>query len=1549
MSDSSQAQPTGSRQSLKVAVGASQEIVVPAARSLRVAEKTASLVPIGARMRSRPWLWVLTGMTTAGLLTAGFVNLLAKPAARFPLLVLIETGYRHPLPPNPWGAEDREYFRDVARQSAASIRVIEPSNPDQHSDPLSRLQSAWEAMEDEFDDRPEVVGIYLSFHGHVDPKGEPWLIPRGADLSDAKSWISVQTLLDAVETFRSSTPKPGWSDTGSSRVVLFLDAARAPVTADLNLTHRSFAGRVQQRFQERPYPGIQIILAAAEGQRSLCGRRWGGGLFVRSLQHGLSGEADVSAEISREHSKSSISSTGERDARVDLFELSQFLERTVSSSSWNDSGSAQRTVLVGHSPEADDNLQLTQVSTRRRFLGGPSLKDNRSFPEWPSDIVRNLNEAWQDLEQACRWNAGAPLQAADAVITPARLADLRARLLWIEAALDGGPSLQSVVGPMLEECRADLLRKREETNEAVRQEPAVTTGVDLAIDRLAPQSGVWSEPQRKDIQELRQLAEAADQAWGTSRSGNVSSLDSDRRVHELLLPHLRRLDDLRRPLEEELFVSLAHQGIQSNPRDDLNRTELEDRAANLRRSYGELGNLRDLLSRSRTASEAVLALGPLFARWNDATQGGINTATGRPLEQRFLDLWNEACRLRRTLGGPLDDRSVPEVEQLRVFLADLGSPGRTESGISASFWMDLTVAINQLVADDDSATSAEDLLVNKRKRCAALAALLQSGFPCDACGIGLRSQARTRWRTLLEEIGKGPASVPPPTDGDGFSTLRSQLQDVLTKTGSERDLDLQSRRRAMRWDAQSESIRQMDSHCAQELHRAKWQRLRSLSRRELGDFWPSAQGRAAGFARLQPVWDQLTRLARDPLATEGENSGATERAIENDRAELSAAESLVARRLQVQSSPLSLLPDGFSQEWTTQLEPQTPLPSGLHPVLGLSLWSGADGVWKELLVSSPPAGIPPTASSLTLPASKSTSPIVRLDYRGWRREYPVSLRSAEWTSSLWSLASRKQPTVQVRLGTGHREDVLLVLDCSASMESAVDRGDREGPSTRFEAAREALSALLEGLSGDDQMRVGIWLIGHRVAWSRRDPGRLLRQQDYSGGVPDDLRPAADVESILPLGRFDTAAWELVNRRLETVLPWGETPLYLALSRAVAELNREGKTSVRRIIAITDGLNYQFNPSAEVNVSLDRLKKSAWESRIGVNVIGFGLAAADRERADQQYDELVTATGGRYVRVEESAALLATLRGLLQPSTFTVRDERSRQEWSRPLGTPVALPLEQDAEHDISVRIPSQSSGMPADVIARTTLMGDEAVDLVLDPVAGSARSAVFEGRSPQLVGLRTSSGLTADLQLGVHVPKRSEHRIEFLFSLRSNAGEVVPRPDQIWMEITPVHRKASGVRVEAAGPVHVFQDVTYLPQTPNPVFQVACQNWPDQGTDCWIEVWIGPRPGNFSITEPDSEAASPVWTETIPAGGRPFHFVRLGDASGTDLAAVERVFVPDLGQVQHRFLFRRDVPSGVQLEVSDSKSWKESAISSFEPMRIPIPGPNENLRPQPQP
>jgi hypothetical protein len=379
---------------------------------------------------------------------------------------------------------------------------------------------------------------------------------------------------------------------------------------------------------------------------------------------------------------------------------------------------------------------------------------------------------------------------------------------------------------------------------------------------------------------------------------------------------------------------------------------------------------------------------------------------------------------------------------------------------------------------------------------------------------------------------------------------------------------------------------------------------------------------------------------------------------------------------------------------------------------------------------------------------------------------------------------------------------------------------------RMEAAKGALRSMLEELAERGNARVGVRLFGHRVGWSTVEDGKLLRQTGYAGEIPAELRPYADVEAILPLGRFDSVVAGTVADRLKTVQPWGETPVYLALTQALADFTDEDEGE-RTVVVITDGMNYQFNPPAEFARTKDDVLAAARRAKAAVYIVGFDIPQGEAEAARRDFQEVASATGGAFLPAAGASAFADALETLLRPGEFRVSSPDGQTVDKAELGQSVTLPRPAGPQEYV---VGFQSLMEPIE------LFGGEGVELAYRP--GDRRLEVVpylkgNPRSENLVA--QDDGATTLLKAFVHRSTRSQRGVTFPISIENSAGHFVPRPMELWVVITP---QASPPRGDAT--TYLFYDAPFEPGTSVPLCQFVARDWPLDCPRAEVRLWAKP-------------------------------------------------------------------------------------------------------------
>ncbi|WP_421617154.1 vWA domain-containing protein [Brevibacillus sp. TJ4] len=182
-------------------------------------------------------------------------------------------------------------------------------------------------------------------------------------------------------------------------------------------------------------------------------------------------------------------------------------------------------------------------------------------------------------------------------------------------------------------------------------------------------------------------------------------------------------------------------------------------------------------------------------------------------------------------------------------------------------------------------------------------------------------------------------------------------------------------------------------------------------------------------------------------------------------------------------------------------------------------------------------------------------------------------------------------------------NVMIVLDASGSM------GHMAGNKTRMEAAKDAIRSFAASLPAD--ARVGLRVYGHVGTGSEADKAASCSKSDV----------------MYQLQAYDQ---QKLDSALTQFKPAGWTPIALALEQAQQDLQAyKGEQNTNIIYLVSDGIETCGGDPAGVAKQL-----ASSDVTPIVNVVGFGV---DGE-AQRQLKQVAEAAGGRYVLIQDQAAL-----------------------------------------------------------------------------------------------------------------------------------------------------------------------------------------------------------------------------------------------------------------------------------------------------------------------
>ena len=1409
------------------------------------------------------------------LLICVLVSYLALLPMKTPLIVAMATDYEWPVPPNSWAQEDiqtlGQFLVDQTLASEklpngeiAAVSLANAFKRERLTDLARRLTTVVKKTSPH-----QTILLYVSAHGVVDSEGRPCLLLPYDDPLDSNTWLPVCDLLQKIKEVANGR-----------NLLLILDSNRQLDNWSIGLANNQFAARLDHVVANADVAGLVILNSASQDQIAWASPTLGGSVFGHFLLSGLAGQAD---------------SNGNRI--VSLHELASYLQIQVDAWVTKHRATHQTPRLCPlNAPDFD-----VAWSLRSKDLQQLVDRSSRHTPVLPG-AEENLEALWRDYQTLAGFH---PHHYA-----PLTWQRIEGELLWLEQAALAGPAYGPAFDRISRDFKARFQRIREEIEPAADSPVRLTAvlGQDdvLLAKRLVGHSLAMAEflgkPKTPDNAELPPHANPpnyssdqlsailiqhhVDSLWqGTSAIPDVLQLHrhgeqlavptpagqhalADYRAHMLVRALLDHCDEHRRMMEDTLFL-----GPRVPPLEPQRARKLYQDVALVNRLLAESYQIRDRawrdlphLAQSVCAESDSKTLLVLFAqvhqldvRLEKLEQTPTNQATEEdllPLIAELQQLHQLAVELNQSMDGCL---AVLRNEAGPLLDAD-ESPanlGRVAALLSTP------------LCSRELRSQLFSLFVNMQQR-------IDGGrvrLPAAETGTALR--AHRQWATDLfsavlnaENAGDAPADRNSlPAMGETLrETLRqahlSASENLTIVSGPPTDrppharngssLSITEAERRLRRLVSLQSAWQGDPY--QLLQRRHLQHLLLWNcQRALDDFLASTTATAKPYfvdladtylehvevierpdniVRKRIVYLQQLRDRRAAAAQTGLKTTSTDLLLIDRDVEATAM-------VRVERTPEGqALPPGVA---SVNIRSQAgPNPSTIRPL--------PVGVPHEERVRE----IPISVLGRDLAGSKNMHQATVL-YRG--HVFPGPLRIQTLSGPQTEIVWHHEDLSRITLHGPHvgPAAIMFVLDCSHSMNEpvAVEVPDVQGQTaepSKLHVAVAALRTMTERLGERNDTRVGVRLFGHRVGWRTDQADTIVRQQDYPHPIAPTLQPYQDVELLLPLGRFDSITAGQVHQQLDTLKPWGESPIYLSLVEAASDFQGESPQTERRIVVITDGINYQFNPPPEFNHSRSDVEQLCAEQGIRVHIVGFAIPEEEQSEATREFTQLTAKTGGIFTTAVNPSELLRSLEQLVERATYRVVDGRGHVY---------------NAETGETVRIATAAQRQTcrieaAQALADTMIEGGEALQLTLSRDQQQIQSVSYEADNPVFVALLAdASHAPTGYQAGFHQSRWTDGAVEFPVSFQRTDRGIPQRPRAVWIEITPQRRRSA-----TTADRYLFCDANYEPDLPVPLLRCRCLNWPNDADIAEIRLWCFPQELPFDEELPIDAVAN----KTPPSG-----------------------------------------------------------------------------------
>lgn len=1417
--------------------------------------------------RVRFALLLLAGL---GLLGLALYWILLSPA-RTPMLLVTESVYPPSFPPNAFAEEDADRLEWLDEKNLSIYREGSLANLEQA---LSRIES--EVF------RHRTLMIYISAHGAVNSAGEPCLIPAGASPLDSNDWLPLRRVLEMIA---------GRSFSQTAEIVLFLDCQKVLFEPRMGILQNQFAEAVAAMpMADGPLPRLSIVSSTGSNEVSQTFVRRRQTIFAETVFQALAGRADrrdeggnadgavslaecdrfvrthVAAESRRARDRSQhpalttpTAATGSRSPKLSLALRDEPPTPTEyepgPSAQWRESLSALWRQFERVSPQKylethpDETARLQQLLLRLESW----TTAGRAYEPHAISLGTLLREHLQQLESRGQ-NAETFLDAGQLNLMPEDVPQL---------ALS--QSLSGENDESLRELEATLQTCLREANrisfDAAHQQWIGSARVPLSprfhgleLVRREGSDALWQN--QSAVRELLEAEQAARRIPALKhlrtfplRTEEIAAADASRRTAFDLIPSdepealpmlsdqaataidqyalaTQQLDELRAafqlchridaqvPWLWELLVGTADADVLSEPlatilSADVLR-ELQRRSKELRVEL-ETGTidaerLSELETRVETLERELEKFFESVRNPEDMTLGNvrlISRCLASPLISAELRprLWKARSTLQTEIDARPQIGSAPRVD------------AETDTSSDQSERLELLQSVAEALRAGEPQHSAEQESLTVNQLQAQFRVELQHRYQLAA---QLNNPESPEYAALLSEIDRHELGA----------------RQVAAWNLADRHAGAQTR-------VTGRTLLEVPS-VARVFWRVRMQQLLWLeAKRATSDLWGMRS--IAGTPYAQAVCDQLLTTATDVLPSHPAADPQTAAL----RGELFSRLDLVQNRIRVQSDDTLIMDPELPAAARLTLElaapdevPEFTWPTG-QVAVSLENSSGECSVkstlvdWGTLPAFGAQHSIP---AELRFPSSSyfatERSLQARFYWRGHDLRFPLPFIAVDGGRTESTLAAPQPTTLNVLAEVPPPTDLLFVLDVSQSMrEPTLDQSGR----TRWEVALDVLAQALQPLQGQSHLRIGVLAYGHRAGWNPEQADELLYQPRLKDSTPPGLLPLEDVEVLLSPGPLTPQAVDELRGRLESLIPWGETPLYLAIHEAAKLVPAESATQTQ-IIVLTDGVNRQRAPrdliltprQQEKLISAEQLESSLAGRPIRLNVLGFDLSAEQDVELQVELRNLVNTAGGDYFPAVDASNLLPLLQEIVGPRSYSV---------TRNFGLLGNYSLGEVADVESSA-----DQRRPLDIVVRSAtarITDDErrAVQLYYRPDRSELTAKPFRLDLQQSLPVPAAAGApVSGLWLGVHHPRftsAERHSVGFRFSLQTDSNQFVSRPETFL-----VRAVATGADGQPVGREWFYFEPQLRADFEVPLWQLQAHNWPSAATHIVFEVYL---------------------------------------------------------------------------------------------------------------
>ncbi len=287
-----------------------------------------------------------------------------------------------------------------------------------------------------------------------------------------------------------------------------------------------------------------------------------------------------------------------------------------------------------------------------------------------------------------------------------------------------------------------------------------------------------------------------------------------------------------------------------------------------------------------------------------------------------------------------------------------------------------------------------------------------------------------------------------------------------------------------------------------------------------------------------------------------------------------------------------------------------------------------------------------------------------------------------------------------------------------------------------------------------------------------------------------------------------------------------------------------------MIVVSDGRNYQFNPTNDKNISIEEVIDQAKRHGTRFHVIGFGVPEGEVSQTLLEYQRLASETGGSYaMQIANALELIENVQSITKPEQFYIQSPTG-EHWIAPCESPFPLPIIPTDNTPFKITYRGQTKWIPVSPFSAITLLVGQ------DQQLTSGRLKQFG--EPITTQMITRDNSATPFQLSVHPPKAEGNDRIYTLSIPRLDGEVSQRPRFVWIEIEPSSKEPS-LRSPIEKSVFAYAEPGWIAHVPVPALHCVAKNWPSSASQAIVRFWCTDKPPSSIGT---IDLKNQKWTES---------------------------------------------------------------------------------------